>query len=236
VASFDELEQAGACVVSVFRKGITPAVMELLDKRTLEAARLGGEDVQGFDGHLLLFEVAGARKVADVEAGLIAQICRDAGAKQIEVAANEAEAKKLWSIRKTMSPALYKLRPAKIAEDVAVPVPNLSRMFTGLRKIAEKYDLLWAAYGHAGDGNVHANFLIDPEDEGEAARGQQARKELLEMVIGLGGTISGEHGVGSHKRDFIGLEISETSIEVQKAIKAALDPRNILNPGKMFPK
>lgn len=235
IASFEDLDDAGRCVIELLKKGIVPEVLELMDRQTLLAVRKADDQAPKIDGNILLIEVSGMREIAEVSAGLIEKICKHNKAKRVESAKDKTETDRLWDARRSISPALYKIRPHKIAEDVTVPIPKLVQLINKVSDIAESKKILWAAYGHAGDGNLHANLLVDPDNPEEMARVEKARKELLEVVVEMGGTISGEHGIGSAKRDFIGLELSPETIDVQRAIKKALDPRNILNPGKVLP-
>jgi glycolate oxidase len=235
IALFEGLAEAARSVNQILRSGLRPVVMELVDKKTLAAVRETMADAPPYEDNLLLIEVAGATQIAEIEAGLVKQCCLDAGALRVDIAATEQEAESLWAARRAISPALYKIRPKKIAQDVTVPIPKLPEMIRELERIATSRGLLWAAYGHAGDGNIHANLLIDPEVTGQMESAKEAVVELFEKVLALGGTISGEHGVGSVKREYIEMELSDQSLEVQRAIKKSLDPKNILNPGKIFP-
>ena len=235
IAVFDDLDDAGRSVIDILNKGIVPTVLELMDRQTLDAVRRADGNAPEIDGNVLLIEVSGIREIAEVTAGQIEALCKNNKALKVESATDESESAMLWKARRSISPALYKIRPHKIAEDVTVPIPKLVHLIDKLREIAESKNILWAAYGHAGDGNLHANLLVDPDDEAEMKRVNVARRELLEAVVEMGGTISGEHGIGSSKRDFIGLELSPESIDIQRAIKKALDPHNLLNPGKVFP-
>lgn len=235
VALFDDLETAGRCVLDLLAGGVTPTVLELMDRRTLKAVRSENRQVPDYRANLLLIEVAGYAAGVLADTNRVEQICTDAGAKRVETAADESEARRLWTARKAISPALYKIRPHKIAEDVTVPIPKLVALIEGLRELAGEHSLAWAAYGHAGDGNLHANFLVDESDADEMARALAARDQLFRLVLSLGGTLSGEHGVGLSKLDYVGLELSETNLAVQRAIKKALDPTNLLNPGKALP-
>jgi glycolate dehydrogenase FAD-linked subunit len=236
VATFEELERAGGCVIRLLAAGVVPTVLEIMDVRTLEAARLDNAEVPDFGAHLLLIEATGRSAQVDVDAETIESICREAGAKDVIAARNEDEAARLWSARKGISTALNKLKPQKKADDITVPIPQMVNLLNTFNSIADEQDLLCAAYGHAGDGNIHANFLFDPADPEESKRVKLAREKLFEAVVEMGGTISGEHGVGSSKRPYIKLELSDTQLDVQRSIKRALDPKNILNPGKIFPR
>jgi len=235
VCLFEKLEEAGQCVIEILRSGITPLALELMDKRTLLAVNKAEPEALVTPENTLLVEIAGNRRVIEVEYESLRDICAGSGATVINRARDEQEAKKLWESRRSISPALYELKSGKISEDVAVPVPRLADLIKGFRKIAESYELLWAAYGHGGDGNLHANILVDKRDKNELEKGEKARRELFELVVSMKGAISGEHGIGALKRDFIGMELSEENLNAQRAIKKALDPKNILNPEKVLP-
>lgn len=235
IASFDNLNSAGKCIVKILGCPVIPTVLEIMDRFTLKVVGVEKIDPALADSELLLIEIDGEGKRLKEDTDFLANLCRQNGAKRVQIAKSEAQAQSLWEARKGISPALYKIRPQKIAEDVAVPIPKIPALLEGFKKIAESHALLWAAYGHGGDGNIHANLLMDPTDADEIARAKHARSELFQLAVSLGGTISGEHGVGYAKKEFIRLELSDDSIAVQLAIKKALDPNNILNPGKIFP-
>ena len=193
---------------------------------------------------LLLIEVDGAKELIEKQAEGIKKICLDNRAKEVRIAGDKKEVKKLWQIRRAISPALAKLKPNKINEDIVVPRSKIPDAITGVREIAKKYNLINANFGHAGDGNIHVNIMIDkpvPEgfnqgsDKDEFERAEKAVKEIFELVLDLGGTISGEHGIGISKIPYIDMELSQPAIEVMKKIKQVLDPKGILNPGKIFP-
>jgi glycolate oxidase len=127
-----------------------------------------------------------------------------------------------------------KIRPLKINEDVAVPRMKIPDLITGIEELASKYDVIIVNFGHAGDGNVHVNLLLDPEDKDEMSRAQKAVRELFQLVVSLGGTLSGEHGIGIAKAPYLDIELESSAVEVMRKIKQALDPYNILNPHKTF--
>jgi D-lactate dehydrogenase len=145
------------------------------------------------------------------------------------------DATTLWAARKALSPLLRDIAPKKINEDVAVPVSALPVFLHGLEQLSSKYSVANVNFGHAGNGNIHVNLLVNPESPEELARADLCLNEIFDLVIRLNGTLSGEHGVGSEKRAYIGKEIDPTTLAVMKGIKKVFDPNNILNPGKMFP-
>jgi D-lactate dehydrogenase (quinone) len=145
------------------------------------------------------------------------------------------DATTLWAARKALSPLLRDIAPKKINEDVAVPVSALPVFLQGLEQLSSKYSVANVNFGHAGNGNIHVNLLVHPESPEELARADLCLNEIFDLVIRLNGTLSGEHGVGSEKRAYIGKEIDPTTLAVMKGIKKVFDPNNILNPGKMFP-
>ena len=164
----------------------------------------------------------------------VAAVCERRGA-EVSAAREPEEQERLWAMRRAGSPAVARLKPLKINEDVVVPrgaLPNIMDAIEGLR---EKHDLLIPVFGHAGDGNLHVNIMCDPADAAEYGRAQMALDELLGAVLALGGTLSGEHGVGLSKQPFLRRELPEPVIALSRRIKRRLDPVNILNPAKIFP-
>jgi glycolate oxidase len=141
----------------------------------------------------------------------------------------------LWEARRAISPALYKIKPTKISEDIVVPRGRVPEILKDLKDIGERYNLTIANFGHAGDGNIHVNVMTDKSDKEEYQRAHSAIKEIFEATLKLGGTISGEHGVGLTKMPYVGMELSEESLRIMREIKKVFDPKGILNPGKMFP-
>lgn len=141
----------------------------------------------------------------------------------------------LWRARKTLSPLLRDIAPKKINEDVVVPVSALPEFLEELGRLSVKFNVANVNFGHAGNGNIHVNLLVNPDNSGEMKRAAQCLNEVFDLVIRLRGTLSGEHGVGSEKRAFVGKEIDMPTLTLMKGIKRVFDPRNILNPGKMFP-
>ena len=234
-AVFSNLDFAVNAVCEILRERIIPSTIELLDQATISAIEnhLGiGLPVEA--EAFVLIEVDGPGVVLDGQVDRIIGICRKSGASAVEAARSDEERDRLWRARRSISPALGQIRPGKINEDVTVPRTKIPQLIRSIRRLAEKYDLIIVCFGHAGDGNIHTNIMLDRKNESERERAAKAVEELFEMVLGLGGTLSGEHGIGIAKSPFIELEVGAGGLDAMRRIKQALDPLNIMNPGKMF--
>jgi glycolate oxidase len=237
VAIFPRLSQASQAVSRIMSSGILPATLELMDGTTINVV----EDFLGVGlprqaEALLLLEQDGAdESVARAEVERMAEICRSIGATDVQVATSAAERDKLWQARRAVSPALGRLRPNKLGEDIVVPKSAIPEMVSAVREIAERYALPIPVFGHAGDGNLHPNILFDLRDPSEVQRVECAARDIFRAAIRLGGTLSGEHGIGTLKREFLAEAQGALAVDVSRAIKRALDPDNLLNPGKIFP-
>ncbi|MGQ9825466.1 MAG: FAD-binding oxidoreductase, partial [Desulfotomaculales bacterium] len=157
------------------------------------------------------------------------------GSREVQVASTVREAENLWKARKAISPAVARIKPTKISEDATVPRSRIPEMVRRLKEIAAKYGLKIVIFGHAGDGNLHPNIMCDERDADEMRRVEQAVAEIFQAALELGGTLSGEHGIGFLKAPFMPWEHGENGLWAMWSIKQALDPRGILNPGKIFP-
>ena len=185
---------------------------------------------------ILLIDQDGTdRRVVDEELARIAALCKQGGAVEVREAATQAESDSLWAARRAVSPAVSRLKPNKLGEDISVPRAQVPAMVRRVEEIAARHRLAIPLFGHIGDGNLHPNILCDLRDPEEMVRVQSAGREILEAAVALGGTLSGEHGIGTLKRDFLSESLDAASIEMQQRIKWALDPENLLNPGKVFP-
>ena len=237
LVEFEYLADAARAVNAILAAGIMPAALELMDETAIvcveEAMHLGLPlDIEA----ALLIETDGRDEGsvgAEIEA--IAQICRDCAAKRVQVAEDEARRTSLWLARRSISPALGRKAPNKLGEDITVPRGAIPEAIQGLKAISAKYGLPIVIFGHAGDGNLHPNILFDKRDYDQWAAVMQMVKEEFELALRLGGTISGEHGVGALKLHYIQKALGSESIDLQRRIKQALDPQNIMNPGKVFP-
>ena len=237
LVEFPSVEDASQTVNTILRAGVVPAALELMDETAIaciEAAMHLGLplDVEA----ILLIETDGSDEAAVLrEMEAVAEICRARGARQVKVAADETERASLWRARRSLSPSLARKAPNKLGEDITVPRSAIAETVRRLKAISAKRGLPIVIYGHAGDGNLHPTLLFDKRDPGQWAKVEQMAAEEFALALELGGTLSGEHGVGTLKRPYMQQALGPLSIEIQKRIKAALDPLNILNPGKVFP-
>lgn len=232
---FPELAAAGRALIAILGSGVAPAAMELMDAVALDAVRTRIGDLIPPGHTTLLIDVDGEADRVARDAESIGRLLRGGGADEVRQAADKHEADRLWSARRAISPALYEIRPSKISEDVTVPISRLIELFEGVTRLAREHRLPHACYGHAGDGNVHVNLLFDPQNGDEAQRARLAREAVFRLTLSLGGTLSGEHGVGLTKRAFVPWEQDAALIDLQRRLKRTFDPLNILNPGKVFP-
>jgi glycolate oxidase len=234
-AVFSDLDCAVNSICEILKARIIPSTMELMDQATISAVENSlhiGLPVES--EALVLIEVDGPAVLLDGQVAGIEQICRKSGAHNIQVARSEAERNLLWQARRSISAALGRIRPGKINEDVTVPRTKIPELIRSIGALAKKYGLTIVCFGHAGDGNIHTNIMLDRKDESERRRAGEAVEELFAIVLGLKGTLSGEHGVGIAKSPFIELEVGVGGLNAMRRIKQALDPLNIMNPGKMF--
>jgi len=235
-AGFADMDAAAAAVHQIIKGGLAPTAMELMDAGTLKcvAERLPFPPPPEVEA-LLLLMVDGHPRDVEARAGQMAKFCREHGASFLLRPRQAEEAERLWAARRAISPALYKLKPQKVSEDVAVPLGAIPKLVAGLKEIAARRGLPIFSYGHAGDGNMHINVLYDRGVPREADEVGPAVEDLFALVRQLNGTLSGEHGVGLTKAPYLGLELSDAAIALQKRLKQAFDPNNIMNPGKIFP-
>lgn len=235
LASFSEIQSAARAVARIMSGRVTPSTLEFMDRNAVECVKAYlEEDIPAGAAALLLMEVDGSPSVVEEDAGTIEEACYKEGALQVKSAREADERASLWTARRSLSPAIMKIKPLKINEDVSVPRMKIPDLITGIEKLATRHRLTIVNFGHAGDGNVHVNLLLDPDDKDEVSRAQEAVRELFELVVSLGGSLSGEHGIGIAKAPYLGIELENSAIEVMRKIKQALDPNNILNPHKTF--
>jgi D-lactate dehydrogenase len=186
-------------------------------------------------GALLMIEVDGPADCVAAAADAVSAAARNPGLLDLSVAADRDEIAALWHTRKALSPALRHVAPKKINEDVVVPVSRIGTFIDGLERLSREMAIRIVNFGHAGNGNIHVNLLVNPDDADEMARAEQALSAVFDLVVALDGTLSGEHGVGLEKRDFVGREIDPAALRLMRAIKRQFDPNGILNPGKGLP-
>jgi len=236
-ATFGALEDAARTINAIVASGLTPASIELMDQLTMrcvEAATGAGLPVDS--DAMLLFAVDGNHEsIVVAELASIAELARANGASDVRIAGNDDESQRLWNARRAISPALARLRPHKLGEDISIPRSELVPVLRRLREIGKRHDLLLPIFGHAGDGNLHPNILCDRSDPDEMARVRIAAREIFETAVAAGGTLSGEHGIGVLKKQFMELDLGSDALALMRRIKDAVDPLGIMNPGKIFP-
>jgi len=233
---FPTIESAATSVSQIISSRIIPTTLEFMDNSTIRCV----EDYLHMGlpvdaGALLIIEVDGAPEALTGEIEEIQRICQTNKALEIKVAKDKQEGEELWKARRAVSAAVVKLNPTKINEDVTVPRSKVAEILRRVEGISKKHGLIIVNFGHAGDGNIHVNVLIDKRKPGEQEKAHAAVKEIFQAALELGGTLSGEHGIGITKAPFLGMELGDMGIEVMKRIKKSFDPNNILNPGKIFP-
>ncbi len=232
---FDSIDGAARAVSTIIGDKIIPTTLEFMDGRTLDCVRQATDlDVPAAAQAVLIIEVDGDRDLLDRQASRIAEIIEPLGVVETRIATTPEESEALWQIRRSVSASLRKVNPDKFNEDICVPRSKVPDMIRKVDAIAAKYQVPIVNFGHAGDGNIHVNIMIDKKIPGEMEKAEQAIEEVFKGALSLGGTMSGEHGVGIAKAPYIPLEITPIAAEYMKAIKRALDPNNILNPGKIF--
>ncbi len=234
-AFFKDMESAAQAVTKVMNQPITPCGCEFIDGNAIQMIRNHAQaDLPMDAGSMLMIEVDGSDDLsADVE--LMKNACQNEGLISWAVAATSEESEKLWAIRKSLSQALRSLSPHKINEDVVVPISNIPALLNYTQTLAQEYQITIVNFGHAGNGNIHVNLLIDPFDPIKGPKAKACLNKLFDKVVELHGSLSGEHGVGIEKRDYVNKELSASALKLMKQIKAQFDPKNILNPGKFFP-
>lgn len=232
-AQFKDTVSCAHAIAAIMAQPFIPSALEFLDNNALNLIRgrhpgMLPEDMRA----LLMIEVDGSQSEVAEATEAVIKACQVDGL----IEAKEAgDTKALWAARKALSPLLRDVAPKKINEDVAVPVSRLPELLGGIESLAVRYQIANVNFGHAGNGNIHVNLLVNPDDPGEMKRAEACLDEVFSLVLSLDGTLSGEHGVGMAKRPYVPREIDATTIGVMKAIKRTLDPHDILNPGKLFP-
>lgn len=235
-AAYADIHSAAAAVSAIMAQPVTPCALELMDAAAIRTVR-GHAGLALPEGAraLLMIEVDGPASCIDQAAEAVARAARNTGLLELRHAATAEEIAMLWSTRKALSPALRRIAPKKINEDVVVPVSRMGELIDALDALSRESGVGIVNFGHAGNGNIHVNLLIDPDDEGASTRAARCLDAVFTLVLGLGGTLSGEHGVGLEKRDFVEREIDMPALRLMRDIKLQLDPAGILNPGKGLP-
>jgi glycolate oxidase len=237
MAIYDRMDDATNTVNAVLASGVLPTSIELIDDTTARCIEDNTPIGLPLDAQaILLFGTDGNdERVVIEDTARIGEIATAGGAREIRIAPNAIEAEKMWSARRAISPSLARRRPNKLGEDIAVPRSAIPEMARRVRAIATQYALEIPLFGHIGDGNLHPNILCDRRNAEEMIRVTGAAREVFEAAIALGGTLSGEHGIGLLKKQFMELDLGADAIALMRRIKDAIDPNGIMNPGKVFP-
>lgn len=236
MAIFDDIVTSGQAISRVLTSGILPSKMEIMDQACIQAVEAYQPCGLPIDAEaIILLEVDGHPASVEEEIKQAAAICEAVGARQVIVATSAEERANLWRARKMVSPAITRIKPTKISEDATVPRSKIPEMFARLKEIRDKHQVTLVVFGHAGDGNLHPNIIADKRDHEEMKRVEAAVAEIFEAAVSLGGTLSGEHGIGNMKAPFMELEVGAIGLSMMKKIKESWDPNNIMNPGKIFP-
>jgi D-lactate dehydrogenase len=235
-ATYRDIHAAARAVSAIMGQSITPCALEFMDKTALEMVRdFSDLQLDPSVGALLMIEVDGAEHCISEEAATVAKAASVEGIMEVHTATTQEEVTRLWKTRKALSPALRNVAPKKINEDVVVPVSRMPELIESLDKLSKQTGITIVNFGHAGNGNIHVNLLLDPDDPKQLAEGEHCLKSLFDLVLRLGGTLSGEHGIGVVKRQFVDQEINPVELNLMRAIKRQFDPQQILNPGILFP-
>jgi D-lactate dehydrogenase len=232
-ATYRDVGSAARAVARIMAQPVTPCALEFIDDVALKLAHAHGGDSVPLAGAMLMIEVDGEPATLDSAVDAVAAAARGDGLEELRVAQSADETRSLWAARKALSPAQRTISPHKINEDVVVPVSHLPALVDGIKRLSAKHDVLIVTFGHAGNGNLHVNLL--PRDDAERERAHACLAEIFALVIELEGTLSGEHGIGLAKREFMPLALPATTLELMRHVKAAFDPDGILNPGKLLP-
>lgn len=234
--SFSSLDEACATIHQMLQSGVVPAIAEVMDKTSIDAvARHRKLDIDPATEASVVIEIDSeddeglTKQATQIEA-----IAKGFNVREVRIAKSPQEAEDIWVMRRSMGPAVGALAPDRLGEDISVPRNEFPEIVRRIRRIAEKYNLKIAVYGHAGDGNLHPSILCDMSNAEEADRVHKAVDEIFTEALAVGGTLSGEHGIGITKRTYIAQALGDAGVNTLKAIKSALDPKGILNPGKIW--
>jgi glycolate oxidase len=234
IASFKSIEKASETVSQIISGKIIPATLEIMDKVTIQAVEdFSSAGLPTNAGALLLIELDGYPGQVEDDASKVIKICKRYQSFEIKIAQTDEEREKVWSARRSALSALARMKPTLVLEDATVPRSKIPEMVSSISKIADKYQLTIGTFGHAGDGNLHPTILTDRRDKQEWQKVEKAIVDIFDHALALGGTLSGEHGTGIAKSAFLEKEIGKASVDFSKRLRKALDPDNILNPGKI---
>jgi glycolate oxidase len=236
LVQFESIEGAAEAVSAIIRGRIIPATLEFLDKATIDCVRQGtGLDLPAACKAVLIIEVDGDPAQLDPQLARIEAIIMPLRVLSVRIAASHEESEEIWQVRRNVSPSLRKINPDKFNEDIVVPRSKVPEMIRALEKISGDYRVPIVNFGHAGDGNIHVNIMVNLQEHGMAEKVETVLDEVFRAAVALRGSISGEHGIGTAKAKYLSMELDATTISYMQLIKDAFDPNHILNPGKIFP-
>jgi D-lactate dehydrogenase len=239
-AVYRDVGAAAAAVARLMAQPVTPSMLEFMDGACVRlASDVGGADLPASAGALLMIEADGEPDTLPFAVRALSRAAAGDGEGDglvaLDEAVDDAARERLWAARKALSPALRTLAPGKINEDVVVPVSRIPELVAGVGRISRECGLPLVAFGHAGNGNLHVNILYDPADAAQSGAATGALAQVFALAIGLGGTLSGEHGIGLAKRGFMAQAVDPGALALMRQVKAVFDPDGILNPGKFLP-
>lgn len=234
--SYSSIDAAARAVSAIMAQSVTPCALEFMDKNALDMVRdYSSAQLPKHAGAMLMVEVDGSNNSIEDDTRAVSDAGKVDGHIHTEIATTQAEAEALWQTRKALSPCLRKIAPKKINEDVVVPVSRIPQLINGLDQLSQQYGIKIVNFGHAGNGNIHVNLLVNPDNPDEMRTAETCLNAVFDLVLALDGSLSGEHGVGLEKRDFVSKELGSTEIQIMRDIKQVFDRNNILNPGKTLP-
>lgn len=235
-AYYRDVASAAAAVARLMAQPVTPSMLEFMDGDAVRLAReIGGADLPADVGALLMIEADGDTATLPAALDALTRAAHGDGCLDVTPALDEAARERLWAARKALSPALRTLASGKINEDVVVPVSRIPDLVDGVQALSREHALPIVCFGHAGNGNLHVNLMYDPADTAQSARADAAMRGVFALTLALGGTLSGEHGIGMAKRAFMPQAIDTSTLSLMRQLKAVFDPDGILNPGKLLP-
>lgn len=235
-AVYADMTAAAAAVARIMAQPATPCALEFMDAAAIDMIRgYADTGLPERAGALLMIEVDGSQAQIGFTAEAVRKAADGDGCLSVEIAASAEHAEQLWRTRKALSPALRNVAPKKINEDVVVPVSRIPALIEGLQKLSRRHGITIVNFGHAGNGNIHVNLLVDPDDPVQMRAADTCLDEVFALVLELRGTISGEHGIGLVKREFVRRELDPVALELMRGLQRVFDPDGIMNPGKSLP-
>ena len=235
-AVYADITAAARAVSRLMAQPVVPRVLEFIDGQAIRMIRdYAATDLPADAGAMLMVEVDGDEALLDHAEAAVSRAAEGPGLVSLETARTAEETQALWEARKALSPALRTIAPKKINEDVVVPVSRMAELIGGLEELSREYGITIVNFGHAGNGNIHVNLLADPDNPEQMRVIDDCLQAVFRLVLSLRGTLSGEHGIGYEKKEFVGLEIEPETLALMRGIRGQFDPAGILNPGKMFP-